>query len=452
MSQLASSCTSSVSPKPAGRRFGESGMALRVLLITLILFLCLALGVSATGPVYLEIVADQDFTPGEELSPFNVRFIVHANGYRIQGMTFPMLLRFTNGNIIGTIEEGSAGDAQLFYSAAAQNAFSTRAWNPWYGQTPTDPDTIALSLVSFADPWTGSGEAFRIHITPTDTGTITFDTCEFCFSPPFSGGMVPRFQDPMGADLPRVIWNPTIHVPPQPGNVHFRILTSSGTDTLFLGGTYQIYFTVDANGHDVHSLLWTLQWAFSNGNIIGPFSDLTGEVVYSNTSLEVFQTRAFGSNFAQGYDPDTSRLALVSFLDSAFNGNEWLWSVQFTPLDTGTIFVDSTMDYFPPASRPVEANDEFGGDLPLDFIPGRFAVVPCPYDRLGDMNQDAALTSADLIYFINYMFKSGPDPLPERSIGDVNCSGGLGSSDIIYLVNYLFKSGAAPCVCIVRRI
>jgi hypothetical protein len=71
---------------------------------------------------------------------------------------------------------------------------------------------------------------------------------------------------------------------------------------------------------------------------------------------------------------------------------------------------------------------------------------------MGDVNVDGIVNASDLIYMVNYIFKSGPDPLPERSAGDVNCSGGLGATDIIYLVNYIFKSGAPPCACFVRRI
>jgi hypothetical protein len=433
-------------------RFGGTDMFLRPAIITLALLLCLAPGVSAVEPVYLEVVADQSFTPGEELTPFNIRFIVHPNGNRILGMVYPAFLTFTNGNIIGSIEEGTAGDAQVIYSPATQSTFEYITWWASLGQIPTDPDSMFLAMETFHHPWAGSGELFRIHVTPTDTGTITFDTCTPCSMPPYGGSVKPSFFDSNGVNFPLVVFNPTIHVPPQPRNVRFRILTSSGTDTLFLGGVSKIYFTVDANGHDVQSLLWTLQWSFSNGNIIGPISDQTGEVAYSNTAQQAFQTRAFISGSAPGSNPDTSTLILVGFGDSMFHGDEWLWSVTFTPSDTGTIFVDSTADYFPPHSQPVEANDALVGSLPLDFIPGRIVVLPCPYDQMGDVNQDDVLTSADLIYLINYMFKSGPDPLPERSIADVNCSGGLGGSDIIYLVNYVFKGGAAPCACIVRRI
>jgi hypothetical protein len=71
---------------------------------------------------------------------------------------------------------------------------------------------------------------------------------------------------------------------------------------------------------------------------------------------------------------------------------------------------------------------------------------------MGDVNQDQVLSSADIIYSVNYTFKSGPDPLPGRSVGDVNCSGGVSGADIIWMVNHIFKGGPEPCPCIVQRI
>jgi hypothetical protein len=76
------------------------------------------------------------------------------------------------------------------------------------------------------------------------------------------------------------------------------------------------------------------------------------------------------------------------------------------------------------------------------------AISPCPVIMTGDVNLSGTLTSADIIYLVNYVFKSGPPPLPCAAAGDVNCSGTITSADIIYLVNHVFKSGPPHCdVC-----
>jgi hypothetical protein len=62
----------------------------------------------------------------------------------------------------------------------------------------------------------------------------------------------------------------------------------------------------------------------------------------------------------------------------------------------------------------------------------------------GDVNRDCAITSADIIHLVNYVFKSGPAPLPDAEAGNVNCTGPVNSSDIIFLVNYVFKGGDPP--------
>lgn len=86
------------------------------------------------------------------------------------------------------------------------------------------------------------------------------------------------------------------------------------------------------------------------------------------------------------------------------------------------------------------------GDL-CDLCPAR--VVPDNAALLtGDVNSDRTISSADVIYLVNYTFKSGPAPEPLTISGDIDCSGELTSADIIQLVNFCFRSGAPPCdVC-----
>ena len=66
----------------------------------------------------------------------------------------------------------------------------------------------------------------------------------------------------------------------------------------------------------------------------------------------------------------------------------------------------------------------------------------------GDVNESSTITSSDVIYLVNYVFKAGPTPLPCKAAGDVNCDGAVSSSDVILLVNHVFKSGPLTCdVC-----
>ena len=64
----------------------------------------------------------------------------------------------------------------------------------------------------------------------------------------------------------------------------------------------------------------------------------------------------------------------------------------------------------------------------------------------GDVNQNCLITSADVIYLVNYVFKGGPPPVPNAEVGNVDCAGPVyaNAADIIFLVNYVFKGGAPP--------
>ncbi len=61
-----------------------------------------------------------------------------------------------------------------------------------------------------------------------------------------------------------------------------------------------------------------------------------------------------------------------------------------------------------------------------------------------DLVYDGALTVADVVYLVNYIFKSGPEPLV-YACGDMNCDEEVNILDAVYLINYLFKNGPLPC-------
>lgn len=410
---------------------------------------CLALETAhAEEPIYLEIVPEQDHSSSDPLAPFDVLFILHSNGNPIQGMDIPEQILFSNGNILGVLAEQPNGNSQVIWSPTSISTFASRGFNTHFGQNPTSPDTMAMGLVSFGPAWKGTGEIFRIRVTPTDTGTIKFNPFPCCFLE-FNE---PTYFDPLGGTYSSSeLLNPTILVPPQPGDVRLRATTHTGTDTIFFGPPATIYFRMDAAGNEIAGAAMVFRWSFTNGNIIGPIPQESNQVVFSDAVLDAFESVSW--NGFNGGPTDTSLVGLVDFDGDGYAADEVAWSVTFTPSDTGTILIHSGTDFtVPPMCCGSSANDSDAQDLPISWIPVRIPVVPCPYNLMGDVNQDDVLTSSDLITFINYLFKSGPPPLPDRSIGDANCSGGLTGADVIVLVNYIFKGGTPPCACIVRRI
>ncbi|MGB8657794.1 MAG: dockerin type I domain-containing protein [Candidatus Zixiibacteriota bacterium] len=64
--------------------------------------------------------------------------------------------------------------------------------------------------------------------------------------------------------------------------------------------------------------------------------------------------------------------------------------------------------------------------------------------RRGDCTGDKVVDAGDVVFLINYLFKSGTAPKP-LAVGDVNCDGIADAGDVVYLIHYLFKAGPAPC-------
>lgn len=96
---------------------------------------------------------------------------------------------------------------------------------------------------------------------------------------------------------------------------------------------------------------------------------------------------------------------------------------------------------FPPGSNKTMVQDGYWLDTDV------WTLSPAPWivDLTGDVDNDRAITAADVIGLVSYVFKGGAVPYPYAASGDVNCSGFVNSTDIIELVNYIFKGGSTPC-------
>jgi len=64
----------------------------------------------------------------------------------------------------------------------------------------------------------------------------------------------------------------------------------------------------------------------------------------------------------------------------------------------------------------------------------------------GDVNDDETVDLGDVVYLLNYLYKSGPEPLclPLTACGDVTGNGVIDIGDVVHLVNYLYKGGPPP--------
>ncbi len=74
---------------------------------------------------------------------------------------------------------------------------------------------------------------------------------------------------------------------------------------------------------------------------------------------------------------------------------------------------------------------------------GPHGLTANPY-LCGDADGSDAISIADAVYLINYIFAGGPAPNPLVA-GDADCSGAISIADAVYLINYIFSGGAVPC-------
>lgn len=75
----------------------------------------------------------------------------------------------------------------------------------------------------------------------------------------------------------------------------------------------------------------------------------------------------------------------------------------------------------------------------IDGFKVKDASVPC-----GDTDGSGLVDIDDVVYLINYIFLSGPEPVPYES-GDVDCTSEIDIDDVVYIILYIFAGGNAPC-------
>lgn len=87
-------------------------------------------------------------------------------------------------------------------------------------------------------------------------------------------------------------------------------------------------------------------------------------------------------------------------------------------------------------------NDNAYGWGVIDAYQAVLAALQSTY-LAGDANGDAVVELADVVYLLNYLYRSGPAPDP-LAAGDPNADCIVEMADIVYLINYLYKGGLAP--------
>ena len=62
----------------------------------------------------------------------------------------------------------------------------------------------------------------------------------------------------------------------------------------------------------------------------------------------------------------------------------------------------------------------------------------------GDANNDHSIDMLDILYLIDFVYNSGPEPTPHPLMGDANGSGSVNLMDMLYLIAYLYDHPPGP--------
>jgi hypothetical protein len=112
-------------------------------------------------------------------------------------------------------------------------------------------------------------------------------------------------------------------------------------------------------------------------------------------------------------------------------------TLTFTLEDTTTICLDTT--HFPVGYHAFARADAVTY-IPRDNMPYCTSIELSEH---GDANGDGVINLADVMYMINYLYRSGPYPASFEA-GDANCDGDHGILDVVILINFLYKGGRHP--------
>jgi photosystem II stability/assembly factor-like uncharacterized protein len=87
----------------------------------------------------------------------------------------------------------------------------------------------------------------------------------------------------------------------------------------------------------------------------------------------------------------------------------------------------------------------FDSSYYIDFVKAAVACISIWGDPFifGDANGDGLIAPGDVVYLLNYLYRTGSVPEPLQA-GDANCNGMIDAGDVVYLISYLFRGSAPP--------
>jgi hypothetical protein len=199
-----------------------------------------------------------------------------------------------------------------------------------------------------------------------------------------------------------------------------------------------------------------IEGAYNNANLY-PFPDLNNSIFRHLPSMQFPEDRNWMMDLSEqemDLEWDTRILDLGGgthfFLalvptgreDQRFPGGSRVLTatMTFSLEDTTTICIEGC--YWPPGGFGMI---RFARSDAVTYAPQQDTLycTGIGFSDRGDATGDGVINVADVMYMINFLYRSGPYPVSFEA-GDANCDDDHSLLDIVFLINYLYRGGLPP--------
>ncbi len=184
-------------------------------------------------------------------------------------------------------------------------------------------------------------------------------------------------------------------------------------------------------------------------------ADYRGVIAVS--ALDSVDLIADFSNYGDMIDVCAPGVNIYSSLTGDYDWGTWSGTSFTAPMAAATcaLLLQLEPNLAPERTEEVIQNTattglQWGAVTPVDSCYGYGmlnALEAVSQFNKGDVDNSKLIDILDVTYLEDYIYLSGPAPVPLPEIGDLDCSGNVDIEDMIILINYLNNGGPAPQPC-----
>jgi len=176
--------------------------------------------------------------------------------------------------------------------------------------------------------------------------------------------------------------------------------------------------------------------------------------VIAVSAIDNFDIRAGFSNYGEYIDVCAPGVDVYSSLAGEYEWGTWSGTSFSAPMATG---ICALMKELEPDLTSIEIEEiirlaadkelQWGIVSPpdIEYGSGRINAFKTLFLlKRGDVDDNGDLNILDIIYLIDFIYKSGPSPILLSDLGDFDCSGYIDILDVVAIINHLYKNELQP--------